>query len=287
MKHLLGMLIVLFLVNITYALPTVENLDIKYGINNDMSVSEELRINFSDVLNSSFTYKLQGNVHDIEVFGDGSLITYNIEQMNDVIILKIESQGKAEITIKFVSDDMVFSNNDVQQFFSYLNFDVEIEKMTAELKLPDGYGLAENSFTPLNGHVRTDGTNILIDWSFANTNSVIFSVKFHELNRQQNFTLALAVIFAIIILYVIVYFVKKSRNDFLIGFREDEKKVIQYLMQHKLSYQNVIEKEFHFSRAKMTRIAKHLESKQLIEKKKYGRTNKLIWKNKKFIERFK
>ena len=44
---------------------------------------------------------------------------------------------------------MVFSNDDVQQFFSSVDFDVDIKKMSAEIKLPQGYGLVENSFTPL------------------------------------------------------------------------------------------------------------------------------------------
>ncbi len=282
MRYLLPVLFLLIL-PMSYALPPVEQIDIKYGINNDLSVTEQLRINFSDVLNSSFTYTLQGNVHDIEVFGDGSLLIYDIEQISDKLILTIESSGKAEIVIKFVSEDMVFSNNNVQQFFSYVNFDVAIDKMEAAVKLPDGYGLFDSSFTPLSGQVKTDGTNIIVSWLFEDTNSVIFSVKFQNLNSQQDFTLLIVIIFLAAVAAIVFYFVKKSKNDFLVGFREGEKKVIQYLMQHKLSYQNVIEKEFHFSRAKMTRIVKHLEEKGLIEKKKYGRTNKLMWKNKKLL----
>ena len=277
MRYVLIITFLLFSTGV-FALPPVEQIDINYDINKDLSVSEELRINFFDALNSSFTYSLQGNVHNIEVFGDGAELIYNIQKINDKLILNIESEGKGEIIIKFISDDMVFSNDDVQQFFSSVDFDVDIKKMSAEIKLPQGYGLVENSFTPLNGQVRTDGTNIIINWLFTDTNSAVFSAKFYELNRQQNFTLALAALFLIIIAVLALYFIKKSRKNFLVGFREDEKKVIQYLMQHRLSYQNTVEKEFHFSRAKMTRIAKHLETKGLVEKKKYGRTNKLIWK---------
>ena len=277
MRYVLIITFLLFSTGV-FALPPVEQIDINYDINKDLSVSEELRINFFDALNSSFTYSLQGNVHNIEVFGDGAELIYNIQKINDKLILNIESEGKGEIIIKFISDDMVFSNDDVQQFFSSVDFDVDIKKMSAEIKLPQGYGLVENSFTPLNGQVRTDGTNIIINWLLTDTNSAVFSAKFYELNRQQNFTLALAALFLIIIAVLALYFIKKSRKNFLVGFREDEKKVIQYLMQHRLSYQNTVEKEFHFSRAKMTRIAKHLETKGLVEKKKYGRTNKLIWK---------
>ncbi|MBI4163157.1 MAG: hypothetical protein HY513_05730, partial [Candidatus Aenigmarchaeota archaeon] len=280
MKYAFCALFILLFVNLVHALPPVENLSISYEINNDMSVNEEIMIAFSNALNSSFTYTLQGKIHNIEVFGDGEQLIFTIEQKNDKITLKIESQGKANITIKFVSDDMVFSNNDVQQFFSYVNFDVDINQMNAEVRLPDGYGLFENSFTPLDGQVSTDGKNIIVEWNFLDTKSIIFSVKFQQLNKQENFTLLLLATSSAIVVFLAWFFVKKSRNDFFIGFREDEKNVINYLMNHKLSYQNAIEKEFHFSRAKMTRIVKHLESKQLIEKKKYGRTNKLIWKNK-------
>ena len=63
---------------------------------------------------------------------------------------------------------------------------------------------------------------------------------------------------------------------------EDERKVVEYLMGKKFSYQNKLEKKFGFSRAKMTRIVKKLKSKGLVTTKKFGRTNKIFWKEKRF-----
>ena len=42
--------------------------------------------------------------------------------------------------------------------------------------------------------------------------------------------------------------------------------------------QNKIEKELHFSRAKMTRLVKKLEAKGLVEKERIGRTNRLFYR---------
>ena len=73
------------------------------------------------------------------------------------------------------------------------------------------------------------------------------------------------------------YFRKRSKKDFLTGFRKDEKRAIIYLEQKKDVFQSSFQHELGFSRAKSTRIVKKLEEKGLLRKEEYGRTNKLHW----------
>ncbi|MCW1309887.1 MAG: hypothetical protein QXP04_04300, partial [Candidatus Nanoarchaeia archaeon] len=83
---------------------------------------------------------------------------------------------------------------------------------------------------------------------------------------------------ATISLIFIYYFYKKRSTYFLKGFSEDERKVVQILMERKFEYQNKIRKELKLSRAKMTRIVTDLVKKDIIIKERKGRKNKLIFK---------
>ncbi|HLD84921.1 MAG TPA: hypothetical protein VI968_00025 [archaeon] len=272
------LLALLFVFSTVYAIPNVDTVDVDFSIRNDMTIFETITVVFSEALNSTISYKPESNILELSVTSGGSPLPFEYVKSGDVYIIKISAQGKSEITISFVSKSLVFSNNNVFQFLADMNFDVPVKKMTAELSFPEGYGLYEESFTPIGGILKTNGKNIFIAWDLDGTNSAVFSAKFFELNRQLNAEIFVVIVIAAAAIAAIFYYRKKTKKEFLTGFREDEKKVIAYMTQHKTSYQNVIEKEFHFSRAKMTRIAKHLAAEGVLEKKKYGRTNRLTWK---------
>lgn len=274
----LALLALLFIFSTAYAIPNVDTVNVNFQILNDMTVAEKINVVFSEALNSTISYKPESDISALSVTSGGNLLPFAYVKSGDGYAIKIQAQGKSEITISFISRGLVFSNNNVFQFLADMNFDIPVKKMTARLKLPDGYGVYEESFTPVNGVLKTDGKNIIVEWDLPDKNSAVFSAKFYELNRQFSIEIFAAIIIAALAITAIFYYRKKSTKEFLTGFREDEKKVISYMSQHKTAYQNVIEKEFHFSRAKMTRIVKHLASEGVLEKKKYGRTNRLTWK---------
>ena len=59
---------------------------------------------------------------------------------------------------------------------------------------------------------------------------------------------------------------------------EDEQKAIRYIQSQKEALQKDLQREFGFSRSKATRIVKKLESKRIISKEEFGRTNKIYRK---------
>ncbi|MCK5023460.1 MAG: MarR family transcriptional regulator [Candidatus Aenigmarchaeota archaeon] len=86
------------------------------------------------------------------------------------------------------------------------------------------------------------------------------------------------ILFGVVFAFVTTHLRRKVESEFMRGFSEDERKVLTILSQKKICMQKKLEKEFGFSRAKMTRIVKSLECKGLVEKEKIGRTNRLFYK---------
>lgn len=260
-----------------------ESVNISFNINSDLSVEEIIAIDFGRPMNEPIDYTLYEAISSVEVKDSSRILRHELVKSDSKYILRIYPQGDDKITIKFVSKSLVFQNNDIYQFFTELSFAEEV-KLDVSVILPEGYGVYQNSYRPGNASVSTNGRNIEISWSLSDSEPRIFSVKLERLNREFN-VWALATIIALAAAAFIYRHHKKvseekeekAKHEFFTGFREDEKKVIEYMEKHKTAYQNKVEQEFKFSRAKMTRIVQKLAEKKLLAKKKKGRTNRLIW----------
>jgi len=107
----------------------------------------------------------------------------------------------------------------------------------------------------------------------------VISVQYEPVVKVNDFLVPVLVVAAVAaVIFVFLYFRRKSRQAFLMTFFEDERKVILAMMTEKVCYQNILERKFGFSRAKMTRVVQKLERKGLLRKEKAGRTNRLFWK---------
>lgn len=281
-----GLLVVLFVLAVAapvYAV--IETADVSFAIQDDLSVDETITVVFDEPLNETVDYTLNERISSILVSDSDSLLVHELIEANGTFILRIFPEGDKTLVIKFVSDSLVFQNNNIYQFFTELSFAETVKTLEVIVTLPEGFGIFQNSYSPSSAAISSDGRNIQLLWSFNNFDGPeIFSVKFERLGVQLNIWIPIALLTLIGLGFLYKHYnekllkeKEKSRQEFYVGFREDEKKVIEYLEKHNTAYQNKIEHEFKFSRAKMTRIVKKLQEKGLVHKKRKGRTNRLTW----------
>ena len=252
----------------------IKNVGITLDIKIDSLVSETNKYLFSTPLTgNTINYTVDGTVSNIRVFDDSQQLDYALNNNTIQIFLRGSTNT---ITISYDAADVIFRSDSVSHFFTEYMFDQDVN-LSVQLKLPAGYGIYQNSYKPANAIIGSDGERIIISWDEYG-NDVLFSVKYTNLGGGNNIILFIvAIIMLAAIIYLYLHSRKKMREEFISGFREDEKKTIEYLEQRKIALQSDLQKEFKFSRAKATRIVMKLEEKGLVRKQRYGRTNRLYW----------
>lgn len=258
---------------------TVKRVDIIFDINQDNSVRQYTTFYFSGTLpDASLNYTVSERVGNIIVSGDGNNLGYNLlaegDQYNIQILIP---RPISALEIDYTADNMVFLSDAIKNFFTEFSFPEPVAGLNVQVKLPEGYGVYQNSYIPSAFQTISDGSRIILSWNGTSSSPVLFSVKYTSLNPGSNIWLIAAIIAAGLMVGMYLYFKNERRGAFLSGFSDDEKKTILYLEGKKTALQSDLEKEFKFSRAKTTRIVSKLAEKSLVKKQKYGRTNKLSW----------
>ena len=259
---------------------------VTFDVNSGFSVNETIALAFDTPLNATpINYALNEDVHSISVRDSHSLLNATIGKSDSGYMLTIYPERDSALIINFVSGQLVFQNGGIYEFLTQLSFADPVKNLNVTLTLPEGYGIYQNSLFPSSGQVATNGRAIEVSWLFSSLEQEqLFSAKFSRTNPQFDYLLVVFLAALAGLAALFIYHLKtsgkryeKARKEFLLGFREDEKKVIAYLEQHRTADQSVIEKEFRFSRSKMTRIVQKLSERGLLQKKRKGRTNKLAW----------
>ena len=252
-----------------------DRLEITLDIRPDMSVDQTNKFYFSTLLAAGkVNYTVDGRVRDIKILDDKQELDYTFN--NNLIDITLKGPTKT-LTITYIADNVIFHSDSVSHFFAEFSFENTIKNMTVEVKLPPGFAIYKNEYRPSSANVVSDGQRIILVWKLNSIKDVLFSVKFSSPDQENNIAGIVAAMLVVVAILIYLHFRKRTREEFLKGFREDEKRTIEYLEQKKVAFQSDLQKEFKFSRAKSTRIVMHLEQKGLVRKQKYGRTNRLYW----------
>lgn len=242
------------------------------------TITELIRIELNNTLNlSTLDYEVDGIPKNVRVSDQNGPLSFSVQEGSTSLLSINLRSDTAVIDIEFQTSSLIFSTDNQLLFFTDFSTDLTAEHFVMQFSLPEGYGVVQDSVRP-GATVGTDGRRINLIWSFDNfSGTTSFAAKFE---RLQNNTSLVPVAFGFVVLMIaiVLYYRRRVEEHFIKGFSEDEKKVIEYIKNHDTAYQNKIEHEFKFSRAKMTRIVAKLESKNLVEKKRKGRTNRLTWK---------
>lgn len=258
---------------------TVKSLDIVFDIQDDGTVRQSMVFALSSPSSEPIEYGIGNNARDIAVLADNEELDYDlVEEGSGNILNIVPGKPVQELTISFVAYDVVFKKGPISHFFAEFSFGQDIGSINARAILPPGSGLHESAFLPPNGRADTDGKRIMVVWDSLDANSLFFSVKFVPVKSNGNAWFFVALVLAISFMAVFLYSRGRRHDAMLLGFMEDEKRAISFIQHNKNALQKDLQREFGFSRAKATRIVKKLESKGMIEKEEFGRTNRLRWK---------
>ncbi len=251
----------------------VKKVDISFDLSTS-AVKETITIDFANATTGEINYTLGAFARNVVVTDGVKAVPFHLVNENGVEILVITAQEVKRLEIDYTIAEVIFKSDSIYHFFTELSF--AADQLTARVKLPAGYGLFDNSYNPAGADIVSDGQRVILVWNNL-PSSVFFSVKFVQLNQGTPVIAGLAAILVIAIAVFYFYYKKRVKQEFVKGFRDDERKVVEYMQQHRYAVQRDVQKMFIFSRAKATRVIHVLEKKGLIKKKRYGRTNKLYW----------
>jgi uncharacterized membrane protein len=281
---LLFSLIAVFMLAIVQARAAeISSYSITFDIQASGEVKESMHVIFSQAVNESyFTYMFAGDISNLRITDGRNDIQYTVENTgaeNSVRLLV--PSGTKEIYISFSSKDLVFWSGNIMQFFTNFRPPAGLNKADITVILPQGFSVYRDMCSPENVSKTTEGTRISLLWSIENPGEdVPISVKMYNPYQAADFLLLPGIVaaFAAGFVWLFLRNRKKTHHAFLRGFTEDERKVVEALRSRRTCYQNRLEKELGFSKAKMTRITQRLEKKGLIEREKTGRTKRIEWK---------
>ncbi len=172
---------------------------------------------------------------------------------------------------------------------------VPTDKYSLEVILPEGSGIISRDdlepFSPEDAVTGSEGRRIFVRWdvdeiSLGETRD--FSVRYQELDVLSNIfpidmtTLAIILIL-LISLGISVYFKFKKKEDTISSIlpllKEDEKEVLLNIIEKEgeCEQRNLV-RELDYSKAKISRLVKDLEERNLIKKIKEGRKNRIVLK---------
>jgi len=279
-KIAIFLLLLIFSTSLSYA-SDVQVYSLSFKISQDMKVKEELKIVFSEPLNETvLNYLVLSDFSNMKINNTLQNLNYVVDVFeNEYNIKFLVPKGTQQIYISFEPKTLIFSSGNVKEFFTSLQPPKQTKRVYVKLELPEGYAIYKDLIIPRSGEKTTDGKRIMISWTLDASDEIPIMVKFYNPTQTSQFFVIILVLAILATIPPIYLFLKnRAKENLFIGFSQDERKVIEILMKRKAIYQNKLEKELQFSRAKMTRIIKKLEERLLVEKEKCGRTNKIKWK---------
>ncbi len=274
--------VLLLLVMAGSANSMVQVYSVEFDIQPDF-VMEDISIDLGQAAgNTVFEHIIVGDYSGLAIEVDGKQAVYS--ETRDRSTSKISIQvpaGTSLLRISYAAEDLNFESDGAMQFFTVLSPPEAAGRLDIRAWLPKGYVLSMESRTyPSNPITTSDGERIALDWWVDGWDSdVPISFRFHAPLKATNLPLFIGIpASAGVAVFLFFYHRKRVSEMFLKGFLEDERLVIEKLKGKKYMYQNKLERQLGFSKAKMSRMVKKLEMRNLVEKKKMGRTNRLAWK---------
>ena len=213
---------------------------------------------------------------------------YKLEEFANYYLIKINSTDN--FSISYITQSMVDKSND-RYFFvlrNYLN-----ESQNIRLVLPESAVLLEEGIvSPEPDLISSDGRSVIFMWKDYNEKQIVVDYEFLE---DKNFIYYLVFGFLILVFLVYILSERKKHKKILKKVQiktkkakpkseiieehliESERAIITELKKanKKELWQKQLQTSTGFSKAKLSRVIRNLESRNLIQKIPYGNTNKI------------
>ena len=212
---------------------------------------------------------------------------YKLEEFSKYYLIKINSANN--LSISYLTQSMIDKSKDRYSFVSrnYLN-----ESQNVRLVLPESAVLLEEGLIfPEPDLISSDGRSIILNWKDYNEKQIIVDYEFLDDNNLIYYLIFgfLTLIFLMYILFERKKYKKRlkkvqiknkteiSKEGFTKNLFEDEKKIVEYLLNKKgnESWTKEILKDLEISKVKLSRKLRSLEQKEIIKRIPYGNENRI------------
>ena len=193
-----------------------------------------------------------------------------------------------EVTINYDVPSIITQSADAKIFTYTMNTREPTNNLKFMLVLPEGSGLVEekdfDAIYPKDGVIGGTGRRATITWELTNPSlgkATVFSAYFEDISQNNSNTLFFEALILSIALLLIVFYRYKSHHAKKTGvvlsvLRDDEKKVLEAIQEKgENCRQRDIVKITDFSKARVSRLLDDLEKRNIIERMRIGRTNKV------------
>ena len=218
---------------------------------------------------------------------------YKLEESSKYYLIKINSANN--LSIKYITQSMISKSKNRYSFVSrnYLN-----KMQNVRLVLPESAVILEDGLVfPEPDLISSDGRSIILTWNDYNEKQIIVDYEFLKDKKfiQYSIILIIIIIFALYLILQRKIFKRKIKKlkgknkktntkseaieEHLI---ESEKAIISELKKSEKNqlWQKHLQTKTGFSKAKLSRVVRNLESRNLIQKIPMGNTNKIKLKSK-------
>ncbi len=211
------------------------------------------------------------------------------------ILCKLVDLNESGGTIKLELESELPSNSFKREIVSAYEIPLNTTSVFSSLKLPPRAALSEdppeNSISPRNGEIKTDGRHIIIFWTKSNITAgdlLTFSASYSLPEERETPINTVLIIPIIVVLAAFVWLaIRHKKATKSVGesaavsvLSKDEKTLFDILKAHQDKVnQKVIVRESNFSKAKVSRLLKGLKGRGVIDIEAIsGRENRIVLK---------
>lgn len=212
--------------------------------------------------------------------------SYNVEysQVNNKIVVK-ESVDGTQISNQ-LSNDFLEKSSEGYYFIKKLEFGQNYSDVEIELILDTGFTLDKENLFPTGYEIKSDGQSIIVVWKLTNVKSGDVFPVFVKIDDNRIYSNNFLFISTVLVILLVVFIIFRKRilerfskfsNKEYDHLLDTEKKVIEELKKANRNelWQKEVQKLTGFSKAKVSRLVRNLEARNLVTKVPFGNTNKI------------
>ena len=277
----------------------LEYYGIEDSIQDDNSVTHEVTLKFDKPI-SHLDYNLAFKIYNLTAESNFDVVDCKVTDRGGKSQVSCDFVGmtreKNLLILNFITRDSVKRSEGKLHFIVNYGISLPIERTVAKIRLPPNGILSEDvinqSYSPQDGSVFTDGRHIIVSWEEFNLTSgdnLQFSVSYKKPAQGillPNWLIVLLTVIIIIAMIGIAVYMRRGvepQVDVIASvLNEDEKKVVDVIKAHNDSVgQKIIVRETGFSKAKVSRLINSLKKRNVIIIEPIsGRENRIILKTK-------
>jgi uncharacterized membrane protein len=222
----------------------------------------------------------------LDVFADNTKMSPEIQEDHLII-----NQSFNSLVIKSSNSNFIESNS--RRYFTFNQKMPQDAEINVKLILPESAVLNTPDSAYPKPIISTDGQHIILDWNDNLNKGESFSAFVVYKEKSESLFSILIIIAAILMVLIIAALIiskfkkikekkskkpakKEKKKEIRIELMDDEKKIVDVLKKANGElWQKQIQLQTGFSKAKLSRLVRNLETREVIKKTPVGNTNKI------------